>query len=297
MHSLCMSRLLFNVHVLVLETKALAALNQVYMRMLRRIGGAMRFSADCGENDLQVRQRMKQASLDCILLRKRLHYAKRLLLNNPLSLLALLQAECKGARLKWTLQLADDLRRLASCSPDLAHLGDPVANAAAWASHIRLNDSAWTMHVDMVYFETSILDKTAPKEVPGGHGQRFACTLCPNKPAFASSRALGSHNRAKHGQRCPARKFVGEDATCPICKTLFVQRIRAIAHLSDSRRTKCMDAIRQQGLLPLSDSVVARLDEQDKLARRDAQRCGSSHVLATGQAKTAEGKSIGHVKQ
>ena len=62
MHSLCMSRLLFNTHVLVLEPKALAALNQVYMRMIRRIGGAMRFSKDCEENDLRVRQRMKQHS-------------------------------------------------------------------------------------------------------------------------------------------------------------------------------------------------------------------------------------------
>ena len=56
--------ILLLVHVLVLEARALAILNQVHMRLLVRVGGGMRFFANCVEADFTVRQRLGHHSLD-----------------------------------------------------------------------------------------------------------------------------------------------------------------------------------------------------------------------------------------
>ena len=300
MNSLCLSRLFFNVHVLVLEPKAMAALNSVYMRILRRIGGAMRFSDVNEETDLMVRRRLRQPSLDCLLLRKRLLYLRRLLLNRPLALLALLQTETKQQHdntesLAWTKQLRDDLCRLAASSDAISFLGDPCEHASKWERFIVTDSAAWSHAVTLVYFETSVLDRCNSGEISVCAGTRFTCSICPLHPSFASTRALGSHMRAKHGSRCPARLYINADAVCPMCGTNFKQRIRAIAHLSDRRRTKCWDAIVASQLTPLSEALVASLDQHDASARRAAHKLGSSHALSVGRAVRSNGVGIGRV--
>eukprot|EP00959_Pyramimonas_sp_CCMP1952_P265213 5545981-Pyramimonas_sp.AAC.1 len=72
----------------------------------------------------------------------------------------------------------------------------------------------------------------------------FACPGCANDgvvdpPAFHSQKALLSHRRAKHSFRCDARFYIDSFGVRPVCKTVFSSRFRAIAHLSDPRRTNC----------------------------------------------------------
>jgi len=71
MSSLVLSRLLFNVHVLVMFHTGLRKLNGPYMRTLRRILGVPRFEKS-ELSDYQVRESLGQPSIDCLVLRQRL---------------------------------------------------------------------------------------------------------------------------------------------------------------------------------------------------------------------------------
>ena len=94
------------------------------------------------------------------------------------------------------------------------------------------------------------------------------------------------HHTMKHTLRCPARLYVDESAIRPICKTDFKQRLRCIAHLSDSRRTKCWDQLMQLAPPPLPAQRVEELDLADREARKTAKRKGHTHPLAVGSAAT-----------
>eukprot|EP00973_Karenia_brevis_P003070 421085-Karenia_brevis.AAC.1 len=63
-----------------------------------------------------------------------------------------------------------------------------------------------------------------------------------------------------------------------------------MAHLSDKRRPKCWNKISTERFQPLPLERVAELDEQDRVARREAQRKGKSHPEAVGPARDVEGK-------
>eukprot|EP00973_Karenia_brevis_P035036 4831202-Karenia_brevis.AAC.1 len=75
--SLIESRLLFNLHVRCLRTRELSKINAVYMRVVHRIGGTMRFDKDA-ISDLEARRLLNAPSVDCLLLRQRLKYCARL---------------------------------------------------------------------------------------------------------------------------------------------------------------------------------------------------------------------------
>ena len=227
-------------------------------------------------------------------MRRRLLYALRLLQNNPASLLALIQFEHKGKRIPWAIQLHDDLQNLFKRSRIFQSLGDPILCADAWAKFMRTNPAVWKDEVAQVFFTPSVLDKQY-NNIESGPTSLHVCNQCSDRPAFQSGKALASHMRAKHGMRCIARNFIGADAICPICKTNFVQRIRGIAHLSDSRRTKCWDQIVVQKIVPIPAPEVDKLDLLDKAARLEAQKIGHSHALSKGQAKRANGTCIGRV--
>jgi hypothetical protein len=56
-----------------------------------------------------------------------------------------------------------------------------------------------------------------------------------------------------------------------------------ITHLSDKRRPKCPTFVREN-CMPISAESLLRLDEGDRTARRDAQRLGYSHPIASAPA-------------
>ena len=112
--------------------------------------------------------------------------------------------------------------------------------------------------------------------------------------AFTTGRGLQSHQRAKHGARLQIRCYLS-GSKCPACGTEFVQRLRLIAHVSDSRRPRCRDWLLSH-CPRLPDAEVAKLDEVDRELRRSAQRAGHSHNLAVAPARTASGKVTGRVR-
>ena len=109
------------------------------------------------------------------------------------------------------------------------------------------------------------------------------CTICQCNgvavaPSFPTEKDLLSHKRAKHGIKCNARLYIDSDATCPVCLTQFGSRLRAIAHLSDQRRTQCSSQLLRLTLV--HPERVASLDALDRAERREAQRDGKSHPRA-----------------
>ena len=78
------------------------------MRMLRRIAGEMRFD-NTVVSDLEVRTRLQQPSIDCILIRKRLRYVARIVKAMPQSLVAFLTVARADRALPWVEQMHADL--------------------------------------------------------------------------------------------------------------------------------------------------------------------------------------------
>ena len=70
--TLILTRLLYCAHTLTMSAKGVTKLNAVYMRVLRKISGNMRFDEHCEFTDMQVRQQCMQPSIDCLLVRARL---------------------------------------------------------------------------------------------------------------------------------------------------------------------------------------------------------------------------------
>ena len=114
LESLVLSTLLFNAHVRVLDHRALAALNSVYMRSLRRIADETRFSKHDNISDVHVRMKLGQPSIDCLLVRARLLYLSRMLRSKNSFLIAVLATrDSKGnLMMPWTLQAISDLHVL-----------------------------------------------------------------------------------------------------------------------------------------------------------------------------------------
>ena len=74
-------------------------------------------------------------------------------------------------------------------------------------------------------------------------------------------------------------------------------RHRLLAHLSDSRRRRCWEAIVADpaSYPPLGADTVRVLDDADREARREAWRSGRTHALATRPATRADGSDVGRV--
>ena len=153
------------------------------------------------------------------------------------------------------------------------------------------NESQWSRVTSQLHFYESACDKQH-----GPHDDaRFLAYACPQcDKAFSSQKTLQSHARSKHGARVQIRAYI-RDAVCPCCGVDFVDRVRCLAHLSDSRRTKCKDWILQH-VLPISDcKQLQALDEKDTQLRRDARRAGRSHHIAALPATRPDGRVIGRI--
>jgi len=170
MSSLVLSRLLFQTQVWVPNAKASRTINGPYMRCLRRMCGAMRYSSDCALSDVQVRIKLMQPSIDCLLMRRRLAYAARVYASRCKVLSVLLSAGGDGSTqarrmaLPWSALLQKDLiymyRHHVSdifriCNMNMH--GDCVTHPCAW--HRLLHHERWPEVVNRVFHVESILDK------------------------------------------------------------------------------------------------------------------------------------------
>jgi len=109
LQSLVMSRLLYLVWFWNGKPKASRNLNAVYMRALRRIVGESRFGTANDCTDLDVRMKMCQPSLDCLVARRRLLHLACVEKSRTMVLHALL-APCRGKQqLPWVSTVLLDL--------------------------------------------------------------------------------------------------------------------------------------------------------------------------------------------
>lgn len=259
MHSLVLSRLFFNVHVLVPSTRYIRILNGTYMRVVRRIAGCSRFHADV-ESDLIVRNALGVVAVDCLIQQARLRYLRRILVNKPIALQAVLSATHSNRRLPWVDLIIGDMRKLRKFSGKAAGLPDPVDFSGEWLKCITADEDAWHDIVSGLRYRRSLCDKDQlERQDISSAVDCFGCDICSSAgggKSFPSLKALKSHQRAYHGIRIPTRYYVEADGRCICCGTVFMSRLRCIAHLSDSRRGKCWQTILSTRPPRLSDERV-----------------------------------------
>ena len=149
--------------------------------------------------------------------------------------------------------------------------------------------SGWNEAVSKVFFVESILDKAA---VGPGTVLGHSCHVCNPVQVFATSRALESHQRSKHGVRNFMKSYIDGSGRCPSCKTQFKARVSLLNHVNDRRRPKCKEFILEQ-CQPLEPSTVSELDANDNELRRAARRAGRSHHIVTAPATSQDGRVVG----
>ena len=298
MDSLIMSRLLYCVHNLTVSPKAIGKLNNVYMRVMRKISGHCRFSVSDNISDLQVRELCAKPSIDCLLVRARLRYIRRVCRHPAQALFLLLCMRYQSFAIPWVKQLMYDFGKLREYAS--AHGSSlPPSNApfATWAAFFA-DQCAWDAVVGTIYYTSSVSDSHA--SASNCSSNTYICNTCPaahdgSRPCWSTQKALDSHLRAKHGVLSVYRIYVDGSGVCPVCKTKFNSRLRCIAHLSDSRRKKCSTAL-VTGTYPTLDAcTVTKLDLLDRESRRQAQQAGHTHPLAHKPAIKSDGKIVGRV--
>lgn len=288
LHSLVLSRLLYNVAIWTMSSAALKQINGPYMRALRRIAGDMKAGHAPAFSDLAVRQRLQAPSIDCLVLRKRFRYYHRVVTHQPSTVWALMQARPRGRPLPYVAQVIVDLDLLRRLAPELDAVPGCTEAPGAWMSRMREHD--WPAIVQRVFFCESSLDKKAVQGCHAPPGVQFRCDSC--DASFPTNKALLQHKRIAHKQTAPIKAFIDDSGVCPACKTDFLERHRVMRHVSDSRRPACRTQI--MSTLPVqSPELVAAWEARDNERVRLARRAGSTHILAAGQAVTAAGRRIG----
>ena len=150
--------------------------------------------------------------------------------------------------------------------------------------------------VGCIHFVESACDKGAIHATTLSDALEHNCREC--NVAFGTARALASHNRTKHGVRAEQRFYCFSNGVCQQCGTNFNTRLRLMAHLCDSRRAKCWDAISSQPdkFHRLSDGACEKLDLKDRSECTKAYGEGKSHPTVIGSARTKAGKQVGFAK-
>ena len=296
LESLIMTRLVFNSHIWCTDDKMIKKLNVVHTRCVRRIVGEMRFSRESSDlSDRKVRMKAGAESLDCIILKKRLRYLARLQNANAAPLIALLQVRPNGNTLPWISQIKSDLKFVfASVAGARMSLPHPDNHANRWLEFMTESSHAWKCIVDRISFVDSRVDKLdIGDELAAPAVLQFVCDACGEK--FANNKALSLHSQKVHGRRNELRLYLDESGKCPACNGAFQSRLRAFAHLSDRRNTRCKEVIASGMVARISDELAAKLDECDRIARTLARKHGHSHPIAEKSARTADGKRTGRV--
>ena len=267
--SLLLTRLLFGVYVLVPSPRHLKLMNSVYMVILRRIADEPRFRR-VEHTDRQIRELLDQPAIECLISRMRLLYCAKLERVRPAALMAILHARPKGRCLPWVRQLASDTELLRGLLP--ADFPSLFEGPDAWRN-LMLDEAGWKNLVHRVHFIESVCDTKAVSP-----GERALAHECHCGKAFATMKALESHQRAQHGTRLDIQDYL-PSSSCPACGKDFQERLRLISHLSDRRRPKCREWIKAHcSRLPAEKAVELR--NADCVLRRKAQQNGHSHHLA-----------------
>ena len=104
--------------------------------------------------------------------------------------------------------------------------------------------------------------------------------------------AFDQHRRVKHQARCEFNKFVDSNR-CPVCSKVFADRLRVIAHLSETRqrsktlKRSCRESV-VEGLVPeLAPARVLELELEAKAQRGVARRAGHTRPVVPWHKRAA----------
>ena len=193
--------------------------------------------------------------------------------------------------MSWIAAIRDDLQELARRLPEkLASLGDPVENAADWQTLIERYPAEWSSLVDLAFARPPVVadEPCVPKARAGAVNLEFVCRTC--SAAFATGKARAQHERVKHKRRTYAEDFVGKEPVCPVCAKVFADRLRVVAHLSDTRvrakhgRPSCTQLLLSGGYPKIQAEVLEAERSLNKAARTQARRQGHTRpVVGFGQ--------------
>ena len=275
-----------------LDSWCMHKLETTYARFLRQLSGCTWTAAKkegVYKSDLEVRIWLGMPTVACILQKARLRALPSILACPAKALLALISVRSSRdkARAWWARTMAADLADLSAVA-DLAFLGDPTENPAEWAKFAAENKSEWNRQVNALDFAQQGPPSQAPAppcvEPPSHAPAFFRCDAC-QATGFRTQKALDMHKRVVHGLRQMANKFVDGDS-CPVCKKKFASRLRAIAHLSETRQRgrglkgpSCRDRLLIEGVPQIAESRLIELDLQARTDRREAKRAGHTRPV------------------
>ena len=295
--SLVMSRLLTSAATWTsLDSWCWTKLHAFRMQVLRRMSGQTWGQQRSGGkylSDDELLKYLDEPSIQCLVQRARLR-ALPTILGCPLDALgAMLSARSPrdGRPVAWTDQIRKDLGDLRKALPtQLGSLGNPLAadEAKQWFDMIVRYPGEWADLVDRLWFQGRSLGAERAHPTTGSGGQRdgaYACEVCGER-GFRTQKALDQHARVKHGKRCDMNRYVAT-ASCPVCGKGFADRLRVIAHLSETRvrarhaRRSCREVVLAGGVVQLDDSVVETLDGEARRQRRAARRAGHTRPVVS----------------
>ena len=144
-----------------------------------------------------------------------------------------------------------------------------------------------------VFFHESRMDRVEVPAVIAAVAVQHLCQWC--GLAFVSAKARDMHARIAHGHRNPVKAKIGDGSRCGACGTDFRQRFRLVAHLSDTRPSRC--ACRDVYLMQpdVDPELAAKLNAVDAALQTASRREGRSHAIAAQPAVSFSGKWIGRV--
>ena len=281
--TLVMSRLMFNLHVVVPSRRFLIILNDVYLRGHRRMHDACRINEEC-ESDLMFRVRTGTPSIDCLLCRARLRYLGRMARSHPPALMALLRQRVNGLRPAWLDLVVSDMTRMRKIVARCACLPPPEDDPESWLRRAATDPRSWNQDIAVMFYTDSICDREAVPDI-STQVRPFACPRC--SFAFSSEKQLALHMNRHHGIRCEQRLYAAANsdgtATCQVCETTFSGRIALVKHLCDKRRDSCWKTISssRNQYRRLSEQQATQLDEVDRVHRKNARNMGHSHPVSS----------------
>ena len=246
--------------------------------------------------DIDVRKLINVPSIDCRLRKMRLRYLSRMLKNGPDALITLLSAKCpsSSSRLPWTTQVVSDLRVLHNFFPSqLQELPDPESNADPWFSLISTYPKQWLDIVGKYHTCASCLDEvvTAAEATACSSTTPLTCSLCVassngDVKVFKSAKALAQHQRILHKVKSPIPLYIDDSGICPACNVNLYCRAKVVTHACEVRyrsktdKLRCCDVI-LSGVVPKIDaSLFVRLEDRDRILKRNAKSSGRSHVIS-----------------
>jgi len=275
MQSMVISRLLYMAHTKVPTVKFIKILQAVYMRVLRRIHGQCAYQRTL-ESDLALRRRIQQPSIDCLLMRARMRYVRRLVQCKPVVLAGLLHTRVRGRLLPWCeLVLADfEWLRKWSCIDAFRDAPDPSVDPDWWSR--AASDSSWPGRVSRIFFAESVADPPIPGNPGLACAQPFQCLSC--MATFPDQRRLTSHMQRSHAWRLRVHLKIDGSGTCPACHAAFSNRFDVLQHLRNVRA--CRSDLEDDRFPFVPAAEIGKLQELDRQLRAQARSQGRSVPFA-----------------